>query len=383
MKKLLCTTALGLALSLCGPALADEAWPDLPVGFKSGVFGQTGSTAIIGLGSAGKSLFSMDLSAAEKSWKELAAFPGPSTNGAAFAMAGGKLYVFSGSGKTDPEDASPIIFTSAYTYDPATDAWSKIDTEVPTGLLGASAVAIDDDRIAFFGGYNKDLFDKYLHDVLTTDKKAEPDAWQKIVDDYMGMAPEDYRWNTKILVYSVSSNSWSDLGDNPYLPNCGSATVADGDGVLLINGEIKPGLRTPKVKRISFTGGKATWSEMQQLPALAGSELQEGLASPFAGRSNGAVVVAGGANFHGARARSFAQDWFTHRGYPKAFNEHVYVMTDGAWKVVNPMPHGLAYGASFSTADGILAVGGEDSDRKARTDAFLISWDGKEVQFQN
>ena len=376
-------TSIGASLLLAGAVNAQESWPDLPTGFKSGVFAQSGDTAYIGLGSTGSSLFSLDMGAAEKIWKEMASFPGPDTSGAAFTMAGGNLYVFSGSGKENAEDASPIIFTTGYVYDTASNIWSKLDTTVPVGLLGATAHAINDDQIAFFGGYNKELFDKYLYGVITTDKAAEPDAWQKIVDDYMGMAPADYRWNTKVLVYTISTNSWSDLGENPYQPNTGSALVSVDDGILLVNGEVKPGLRTPRIKHVAISGDKLEWNEAQQLPALAGAELQEGLASPFAGTSNGAVIVAGGANFHGARARSFAEDWFTHRGYPKAFNSEAYVMIDDAWKVVNSLPEGLAYGASFQTSDGILAVGGEDSERAGRTEAFLMTWDGSKIQIED
>ena len=55
------------------------------------------------------------------------------------------------------------------------------------------------------------------------------------------------------------------------------------------------------------------------------------------------------------------------------------MQVDGAWKVSGDLPDGLAYGASFVTDIGILAVGGEDNERAARTDAFLMSWDGKNV----
>ncbi|WP_051540892.1 N-acetylneuraminate epimerase [Ahrensia sp. 13_GOM-1096m] len=360
-------------------AYADGVWPDLPVGFKNGIFAQDGSVAFVGLGSAGKALFSMDLAADERSWKSLSSFPGPDTSGATFAMADGKLFVFSGSGKMSDDDASPIIFTDVYSYEIEENVWEKIETSTPVGLLGASAHAIDDDRIAIFGGYNKELFDKYLNDVVTTDKDAEPEKWQAIVDAYMGMPPRDYHWNNKVLVYTISTNSWSDLGENPFLPNTGSAVVEVDDGILLINGEIKPGLRTPQVKHISFEEGGAQWHEWPSLPARVGDALQEGLASPFAGYSGDALIVAGGANFQGARARSFAEQWFTHDGYPKAFNADIYVMRDGWWKEVNDLPEGLAYGATFKTKTGILAVGGEDGDRNARTEAFELTWNGETV----
>ncbi len=287
MKKVTLKLAVS-ALAIAAGSLAAQAeqWPNLPAGVKNGVSGQDGAQVYVGLGSAGDALYTLDTSAPESGWKTLAAFPGPVPGGAASAMAGGKLYVFSGSGKTNPDDASPIIFTAVHVYDPATNAWAKLDTETPVGLLGAAAYALDDDRIAIFGGYNKELFDKYLHDVLTTDKAAEPEKWQKIVDDYMGMPPADYRWNKDVLVYTISTNSWSTLAQNPWLPNCGAAVVPEKDGLLLINGEIKPGLRTPQIKHVGVDGNTLTWTQIAPLPAIPGTDLQEGLAGAYAGYSH-------------------------------------------------------------------------------------------------
>ena len=39
------------------------------------------------------------------------------------------------------------------------------------------------------------------------------------------------------------------------------------------------------------------WSEIESLPQTNNMEQQFGLASPFAGKSNGAIIVTGGCNF--------------------------------------------------------------------------------------
>ena len=315
-------SALAIAAGAVGAQA--EQWPNLPVGVKNGVAGQNGVQVFVGLGSAGDALYILDTSAPEADWKALAAFPGPVPSGAASVVAGGKFYVFSGSGKAIADDVSPIIFTDVYVYDPAGDIWSRLDTKTPVGLLGASAYAIDEDRIAIFGGYNKELFDKYLLDVSTTDQKAEPEKWQDIVNAYMGMEPEGYRWNDEVLVYTISTNSWSSLGYNPYLPNCGAALVAEDDGLMLINGEIKPGLRTPQIKQVTFDGDALSWTQLAPVPARPGEDLQEGLAGAYAGYSDGVLLVAGGANFPGARANAFAGKWFAHEGLPKTYNADIY-----------------------------------------------------------
>ncbi len=72
-----------------------------------------------------------------------------------------------------------------------------------------------------------------------------------------------------------------------------------------------------------------------------------------------------------------------HNGFGKAFNPEMYVLKDGLWNQVNDLPEGLAYGASFTTKDGVLIVGGENGARKATKSAYLLSWDGKKVTIQD
>ena len=367
----------GLSLVAAGSLAVAEEWPDLPVGIKSGVSARVGDNMFVGLGSAGTDFFALDLTNPSAGWVKKAAFPGPAPSGAAAAASGDTIYVFGGSGKVSEDAASPIIFDTVFSYDVAADAWSSVDAATPVGLLGATAIGLSNGKIAVTGGYNKELFDQYLSDVLGTDKTAEPEKWNKIVGDYMGMRPEDYRWNDNVLMFDPASNAWQDAGENPYLPNTGAAIVETGkDRFLLISGEIKPGLRTPKVKEITFSGDQAVWNEKAQIPVPIGDDLQEGLAGAYAGHSGDAILVAGGANFKGARARAISEQWFAHEGLAKRWNGEVYAMLEGGWLQVGNLPDGMAYGASTTTGGGVLIIGGEDSERKARSDVFLLRWDG-------
>ncbi|MDC5849990.1 N-acetylneuraminate epimerase [Vibrio europaeus] len=370
----LLAASLVLSLNVFGAS----QWPDLPVGIKSGIGAQAGDKVFVGLGSAGQDFYMLDLSNLDKGWQKRAEFLGPSRSGATASVIGNEIYVFGGSGKVKPTDAAPILFDTVYRYNLETNTWAQANTTSPVGLLGAASYSPDGKQVVFFGGYNKQYFDQYLHDVLTTDKQAEPQAWQKIVDEYMGMKPEDYKWNRHVLSYKPETGTWSDLGLSPYLPNCGSALVAEGDKAVLISGEIKPGLRTSEVKTYQF-GKTQPWQSQHALPAPTKGSVQEGVAGAFAGESNGVVIVAGGANFHGAKSAFESGKMFAHDGYSKAFNPEMYVQQQGLWKQVNGLPQGLAYGTSYSTAQGVLIAGGEKSDRSASKKVYMLAWNGSSV----
>ena len=361
-------------------AMADGRWPDLPVGVKSGIAARVGDTAYVGLGSAGTDFFSLDLADPSEGWVRRAAFDGPATSGAAAAASGSRIYVFSGNGKPTPDAASPIIFDTVHVYDTEADTWSTVDTTTPAGLSGAKALALSDGRIAIIGGYNKAQFDTYLADVAATDKEKDPEGFKALVEAYMGREPEAYAWNDAVLAYDPAANSWSTLGENPYLPNCDPAVVGQGDDAfLVIGGEIKPGLRTPQVKTVAVEGEAATWQELAEMPAPEGEAVQEGLAGAYAAAADGAVLVAGGANFPGARANSEAGRWFAHDGLKKTWRSEVYALTDAGWQQAGAMPHGLGYGASFAVPEGLLVVGGEDSEGTPRAEVFALTWDGEAV----
>ncbi|GHZ65223.1 hypothetical protein VCSRO126_3210 [Vibrio cholerae] len=234
-------------------------------------------------------------------------------------------------------------------------------------------------QILFFGGYNKAYFDRYLRDISTTDKQANPEVWQRIVDDYMGMKPTDYKWNRNVISYLPEKQEWRYLGMSPYLPNCGSATVSEGNKVTLISGEIKPGLRTAEVKQYEF-GMDQPWQSLLPLPAPQTSNIQEGVAGAFSGKTNGVTVVAGGANFHSAKQAFENGKMFAHEGLPKAFNSEIYVEKEGIWSTVDSLPEGLAYGASFTTSEGVLIVGGEKSGKEMSHKVYMLAWNGSTVE---
>ncbi|WP_458575412.1 N-acetylneuraminate epimerase [Agrobacterium sp. 22-210-1] len=363
-----------------GVATVSETWPNLPVALKSGIGVHVGNTAYVGLGTAGTGLYALDLTNPVNGWARCAPFIGPVTYGAAAAASGTHILIFSGNGKKDEAAKSPIIFDAVYAYDTERDAWTKLDTTTPAGLLGAKAVALSDGRIGLIGGFNKELFDRYLADLSDVDKEREPARFNELVNGYMNMRPLEYRWNDEFLTYDPTQNTWGTLGKNPYLPNCDAALIVQRDDRFIIaSGEIKPGLRTPEVKAVEVKGQIASWHKLPDLPAISGSEQQEGLAGAYAGLVGDDVLLAGGANFKGSRANAAMGNWYAHHGLTKSWRNEVYVLSDRTWTQVGKLPIGLAYGAAIAVSGGLLLVGGEDGEGKARTDVFLLKWDGQHL----
>ncbi len=108
------------------------------------------------------------------------------------------------------------------------------------------------------------------------------------------------------------------------------------------------------------------WTKLPNLPDA------EGWAGSYAGVSNGALVVAGGANFPEKPL------W---EGGPKRWTPRVFVLEPGAdaWKEAAPLPKPLGYGASASLPQGVMFIGGSNAEEGSVADCYLLSYEGGDV----
>ena len=380
MKKLSCALLLGAAFAFSAQA-ADTAprWPDFPAPIKNGAGARIGATVYAGLGSAGKAWYALDTGKPGAPWVALAPFPDAARDAASAVAINGLVYIFGGSGKNAPDDKALTVFDTAYVYDPAANSWRQLPTRAPLGIFTASVVSVDQRNIVFFGGVNKAIFDGYFQDyaVGAADNKERQAV---VAGHYFDQRPQDYLWTAQVMSYNPQTNQWRNLGTDPQLPTVGAGVAVHGQLVTMVNGEIKPGLRSPNVKEVSIDGDKLTWKQGGKLPAPPGAARQEGVAGSFAGYSNNVLLVAGGANFPGAWQQFDAGQNYAHKGLKKTWRDDIYARRDGKWWHAGKLPAGMGYGTGIQLDDGVLLIGGELDGGAASKDVFLLQWDGKAVR---
>lgn len=103
---------------------------------------------------------------------------------------------------------------------------------------GQTAILLGGNRIVYTGGVNAEVFE---------------DAVLNPKPDYLRHDASWYKFSKEILLLDCVSKSIVSLGAYPETARAGAATVAlDGSSFLLINGELKPGVRTPSILRITL-----------------------------------------------------------------------------------------------------------------------------------
>jgi len=112
--------------------------------------------------------------------------------------------------------------------------------------------------------------------------------------------------------------------------------------------------------------GSPRWTQLPSLPD------REGFAAPFAGISQGALLVAGGANFPDKRP------W---DGGTKVWYDTVFLLPDphGAWQTAGRLPQPRAYGVSVTAGQRVLCAGGGDATSHS-AEVLALAWNGQQLE---
>lgn len=349
-------------------------YADLPKPLADGGGALIGDTAYIGLGSAGDSFFSLDLSKDKAEWQSLPNFPAGGRSQPVVAALDGKLYVFGGLQK-DAQGVLQLV-NDAHVFEPQSQTWTKLPTRSPLGLVGTQAF-VHGKKIYFVGGSNLSIFNGYFQDYTAAGE--DKDKQQAVMAAYFNQPTQDYFFNNQIFSYEPATNQWHNEGITPFAGRAGAAVKIIEGKVYVANGELKPGLRSDSVELGSFDDkGQLQWSSLPNLIAGEGQTQQEGLAGAYSGASKGYYLLTGGANFTGARAAYDSGKYYAHEGLKRYYDPNVYVLHQDKWQIAGQMPVALGYGVSLNYGDAVILFGGKGDAGEVST-VQRLSYDGKQV----
>ncbi|ENE5645325.1 N-acetylneuraminate epimerase [Salmonella enterica] len=360
-KKMMTLMALCLSVAITTSGYATTL-PDIPEPLKNGTGAIDNNGVIyVGLGTAGTSWYKIDLKKQHKDWERIKSFTGGAREQSVSVFLNDELYVFGGVGKKNSE--SPLqVYSDVYKYSPVKNTWQKVDTISPVGLTGHTGVKLNETMVLITGGVNEHIFDKYFIDIAAA--AADESEKNKVIYNYFNKPAKDYFFNKIVFIYNAKENTWKNAGELPDAGTAGSSSVMENNFLMLINGELKPGLRTDVIYRAMWDNDKLTWLKNSQLPPSPGEQQQEGLAGAFSGYSHGVLLVGGGANFPGAKQNYTNGKFYSHEGINKKWRDEVYGLVNGHWQYMGKMKQPLGYGVSVSYGDEVFLIGGENAKGK-------------------
>lgn len=247
------------------------ALPSLPVALDNFAAAAIGSVVYVAGGNAdgepANGLYSLDLKKKEKGWKKEKSFPGVArVQPVLVAQNKGKetlLYLAGGFSPIDGDKAAEAP-TNLLVYSPSTKRWSE-ETALPSfadgslrTLTGGCGVAGEEHLIYFMGGVNRNRFltavdrPRRMEVARATDDQATLETLQAEAAAYMHHPVEWYAFNKELLAYNTLTKSWEVWGAYEQLARAGAGAVRYKNQLIIVNGELKPGVRTPTVNKVSL-----------------------------------------------------------------------------------------------------------------------------------
>lgn len=211
--------------AVAGKIEIDTAFPRLPAALSSLSAARIGHHIYIAGGQDGNGLprlgfWQLDLSPeGGRQWQPLPAWPGAARSGAVMAaQSNGEyecLYFFGGKGTAG-------YLEDGFSYDPRRNKWKPMET-LPRAAFYSSALPLGQTHVLLFSGSDG-------HDA---DKAIE-----------LG---DNYHMPNNVLAYHTITNTWTEFSNMP-AGVAGAAAVRWNNRLLLVGGELRPGVRTGSIQ---------------------------------------------------------------------------------------------------------------------------------------
>lgn len=195
---------------------------------------------------------SLDLDEINPQWKTLPKLPLALANAVVIAQKGKNetnIYVVGGRTKT----ASGIsdLHNTTFVFDLKKQSWSTVaiisDGKNSTNFSAGAGVAVGSNSIVIVGGDDGVIFhqiETYLSQIAATESAQEKADLIAKKNQLVTNHPGFYNG---VLLYNTQTDTWSKIGELPFLPQVTTPAVLWDNKIILSNGEIKPGVRTPNV----------------------------------------------------------------------------------------------------------------------------------------
>lgn len=234
------------ALEVKEDQLSLDTLPSLPVCVDNAYGAIEGSMVYVvggnADGQASGAVYKLDLGAENLAWVLETELPGAPRVQPVCAISHHALYIFGGYTPKIFENIPAFMPSNGMKYDLQTQTWDEVEAPLtPAGeiiaLAGGAAVASPDgEQIICIGGVNQDIFPRALNGELSG-------------PSYMENPVEWYKFNRYILAFQVETEQWQILSECEEGARAGASLVNDGTWNYIINGELKPGIRTPMISR--------------------------------------------------------------------------------------------------------------------------------------
>lgn len=188
-------------------------------------------------------------------WEKLPHYPGiPCELSVAVAQSNGVrvcLCIFCGRNLSNPEN--PVVLKDGWMYDPVLLKWNVIQTNAKEEfqVMAGSAFVFGSNEIVFIGGAPDSTYLKAQHLAIALGKATAGSNADQIKAELIRFNNNHMGFSSRIRIYNTVKKSISSGGRFPGFCPVTTCAIPCGNGSIVACGEIKPGIRTPDIFKIS------------------------------------------------------------------------------------------------------------------------------------
>ena len=242
-----------LLLNYNGKDVTVETYPELPFAVKNATAAIVNNRVYLlgGQKEDGEStnqFLMLDLNSLDKGWQSMPNFPVSVSAATMSAQQDGEeisLFVFGG--RAIGDDNLTNFYSSVHNYRTSKNEWTtrsdiRLDETTLIELSMAVSAPIGATHIALVGGDNGQIFNQVERAINQNNVAARDSLWI----NHTG-------FNDKILLYNTVTDTWFELDNPRKTPVAVSSIVSDGKQIYIAGGEIRPGVRTPEIMKMTAT----------------------------------------------------------------------------------------------------------------------------------
>ena len=191
--------------------------------------------------------YSLNLNKINQGWMTLPVLPKPLSNMVVVAQhLNGQKQIYLLGGRAKQKNGISDFSSDVYSFDIHLKIWDK-KKSLPYPLSAGTGAVFSEKYILLFGGDQGERFNKVEQTISNINLEKEQFKKENLISIKNKLLESHPGFSNEILLYNTQKNIWLSNGFIPFNTSVTTNLVQWGDEIIIPSGEIKAGVRTPRI----------------------------------------------------------------------------------------------------------------------------------------
>ena len=191
--------------------------------------------------------YSLNLIKINQGWMTLPVLPKPLSNMVVVAQyLNGQKQIYLMGGRAKQKNGISDFSSDVYSFDIHLKIWDK-KKSLPYPLSAGTGAVFSEKYILLFGGDQGERFNKVEQTISNINLEKEQFKKENLISIKNKLLESHPGFSNEILLYNTQKNIWLSNGFIPFNTSVTTNLVQWGDEIIIPSGEIKAGVRTPRI----------------------------------------------------------------------------------------------------------------------------------------